>query len=48
MNKIYRVIGLDNVAVVATKNGFLVANRTHAQKSAHIAAARCINKLFLF
>jgi len=26
------VIGLDNIAVVATKNGFLVTNKTHSQK----------------
>ena len=26
------VIGLDNVAVIATKNGFLVTKKTYAQK----------------
>ena len=31
------VIGLDNVVVVATENGFLVANKTHDQKVGDIA-----------
>jgi mannose-1-phosphate guanylyltransferase/mannose-6-phosphate isomerase len=31
------VIGLDNVAVVATKNGVLITNKTHAQKVGDIA-----------
>lgn len=31
------VIGLDNVAVIATKNGILVTNKTHAQKVGDIS-----------
>jgi mannose-1-phosphate guanylyltransferase len=31
------VIGLDNIAVVATKNGFLVTNKTYAQKVGDIS-----------
>jgi mannose-1-phosphate guanylyltransferase/mannose-6-phosphate isomerase len=31
------VIGLDNVAVIATENGILVTNKTHAQKVGDIS-----------
>ena len=31
------VIGLDNIAVIATKNGFLVTNKTYAQKVGDIS-----------
>ena len=31
------IIGLDNIAVVATKNGFLVTNKTYAQKVGEIS-----------
>lgn len=31
------IIGLDNIAVVATKNGFLVTNKTYAQKVGEVS-----------
>jgi mannose-1-phosphate guanylyltransferase/mannose-6-phosphate isomerase len=31
------VIGLDNVAVIATENGILITNKTYAQKVGDIA-----------